>query len=164
MRGCCQPLPGYRRTGFFFLKFYSQSSNAATMTSQCHEGVPVVSKVISSKWHHAQELPRRPSAMMGGSFPVFKRTVDKQRMGETTDQHAGSQSNGRQSSNNLRHAWAPPLEAPPEIWQLRGQTSPRKVAGPDPRVKNTCPGDYMLTWYRGIMGTQEVSYLFWLKS
>lgn len=93
--------------------------------------VPVISKVISSKWHHVKGASP-PTISHGGwcSSPVFKRTVDKQRMGETTDQHAGSQSNGRQSRNNLRHAWAPLLKAPPEIWQLRGQTSPLKVCRP----------------------------------
>lgn len=112
MRGCCQTLPGYRLTGFFF--FYSQSSNAATVTSQCHEGVPRHLQSHLIKWHHIKGASP-PTISHDGrcSFPGFKRIVDKQRMGETTDQHAGSQSNGRQSSNNLRRAWAPPLEARP---------------------------------------------------
>ena len=37
-----------------------------------------------------------------------------QLMSETMDQRVGFQSNGRQSSNHLHCAWAPPLEAQPE--------------------------------------------------
>lgn len=35
---------------------------------------------------------------------------------------------------------------------------------PDPNIKNTCPGDYILTWYAKDQETQEVGFFFWLKS
>lgn len=92
---------------------------------------PVISKVMSSKWHPVKGASPPAIGHDGWcSFPVCKRIVDKQRMGETTDQHVGLQSNGRQSSNNLRRAWAPPPKVRPEIWHHRGQSCAPKVSRP----------------------------------
>lgn len=35
---------------------------------------------------------------------------------------------------------------------------------PDLNVKNTCPGNYILTGTERTMESQEVRFLFWLKS
>lgn len=46
-------------------------------------------------------------------------------------------------------AWAPPLKARPETPKHhRGGVHNPTYLVPDLNVKNTCPGDYILTWYQ----------------
>lgn len=88
-------------------------------------GHPRISNVISSKLHHVKGAsPPTISHDRWCSFLVYKHIVYKWLMGETTDQHVGFQSHGRQSSNDLRRVWAPPLEARPEMSQHHRGRSP----------------------------------------
>lgn len=76
--------------------------------------------------------------------------VYKQLMGETTDQRGRFQNNGRQSSDDLGCAWGTSTQGPARdviTPQVAGVLDPRDLV-PDLHGKNTCPGDYILTWHR----------------
>lgn len=122
-------LPDYRFTDFFFIP---QVQMLQPLTMSMSLGHPRISKVISSKLHHVKGAsPPTISHDRRCSFLVYKHIVYKWLMGETTDQHVGFPSNGRQSSNDLRRVWAPPLEARPEMSQHhRGRSPWPKVSCP----------------------------------